>query len=228
MKKFPVTVIDNFFDHPDIIRNWALTLDYSGDPDGRYPGSRTKMLSELSSDFSNQITQKILNLFYDFETCGRISWSIEASFQKVSSRRKNTKTALDEGWIHSDCCEYSGVIYLNKDFPPGTGTSIYKFIGEGCPDSAPIDQKFKFYKNEKIDEEEYLNQLKNNNENYVETVRVENVYNRMVLFEGGQYHGVPTFHTKIDEDRLTLVFFLHNLKFHNNQKYPITRLKQYD
>lgn len=35
MKKFPVTVIDNFYENPDLVRNFALSLPYYMSSDGR-------------------------------------------------------------------------------------------------------------------------------------------------------------------------------------------------
>ena len=43
---------------------------------------------------------------------------------------------------------------------------------------------------------------------FTETIKVENRYNRLFLFDGMTYHGVNTFDT--DTERLTLVFFLNH------------------
>ena len=45
MKKTPAIIVDNFFDYPDLIRNWALSdeLKYMADENGTWPGERTEI-----------------------------------------------------------------------------------------------------------------------------------------------------------------------------------------
>ena len=45
-------------------------------------------------------------------------------------------------------------------------------------------------------------------DNWKETVKVENVYNRLFAFNGRSWHGVKTFGS---DERLTLVFFFKYL-----------------
>ena len=67
-----------------------------------------------------------------------------------------------------------------------------------------LQMKMKLYRNESISEEEYEKAFDAMADQYVETVTVENVYNRLVLFNNKTHHGVKTFGTK---PRLTLNFF---------------------
>ena len=60
------------------------------------------------------------------------------------------------------------------------------------------------YRGEDIIPEHYNEAWDSMREQYTETVTVENVYNRFVLFNGKTHHGVKTFGTK---PRLTLNFF---------------------
>ena len=55
-----------------------------------------------------------------------------------------------------------------------------------------------------IDVDEYIKAFDAAHEQYVESVKVENVYNRFVMFSSKTHHGVQTFGTK---ERLTLNFF---------------------
>ena len=57
---------------------------------------------------------------------------------------------------------------------------------------------------EQISDEEYDQAFDAMMEQYEETVTIENVYNRLVLFNGKTHHGVKTFGSK---PRLTLNFF---------------------
>ena len=60
------------------------------------------------------------------------------------------------------------------------------------------------YKGEDIDPEEYYKAYDAAHAQYEETVKVDNVYNRFVMFNNKTHHGVQTFGTK---ERLTLNFF---------------------
>jgi hypothetical protein len=223
MKKFPVTIVDDFFEFPDLVRDFALKQDFYKNGDGRWPGSRTNLLSDIDYDFFDKFSEKLLKLFFNFNTC-ELSWNIDSQFQRVSCFNENPNSSFNMGWIHSDSCIFSGVIYLNKDFPRNTGTNIYRIKNNIDNLNENQDEKFIFYSGEDISEKDYTEGIKRNNDQFEEIIRVENIYNRLVLFEGGQYHGVPSFYTGNLEDRLTLVFFVNNLNI-NNDLYPILRCK---
>ena len=69
-----------------------------------------------------------------------------------------------------------------------------------------------------------IKQIEENNNNFTPSVRVANKYNRLLLFEGYNYHGVESFYTDSDEDRLTLAFFAFQIK--TTSKSPIMRLSE--
>tara|TARA_B100001778_G_C18161559_1_gene438378 strand:- start:354 stop:545 length:192 start_codon:yes stop_codon:yes gene_type:complete len=60
---YPVTILDNFFEEPDKIVDLALNTEYSEITDGRWPGVRSKNLSEINFPLFNYIHRK---LFYNF------------------------------------------------------------------------------------------------------------------------------------------------------------------
>ena len=64
--------------------------------------------------------------------------------------------------------------------------------------------KESIYKSQVTDDSEYEKAFDSMQEQYVETVTIENVYNRLVVFSNKTHHGVKTFGTK---PRLTLNFF---------------------
>ena len=94
---------------------------------------------------------------------------------------------------------------MKKDPEPDTGTSVYK-VKQGFSHqfADEIEKKEELYRNESISEEEYEKAFDAVTEQYVETVTIENVYNRLVVFSNKTHHGVKTFGTK---PRLTLNFF---------------------
>jgi len=220
MKKFPITIVDNFYETPNLVRNFALSCDWTK-TDGAWPGQRTQQLSVIDSDFFNLFSSKLISLFYDFDKSA-VEWSIDTSFQKVSCFSSKKEDIKNDGWIHADNCIFSGVIYLNPNPKPGWGTSIYS-LKPGEEKELQQELKFDHYLGKEIDEKEYELQKRSNNDKFVETVRINNVYNRLILFEGGEYHGVPTFYSDESEERLTQVFFVNALN--SQDPYPIVRSK---
>ena len=51
MSLIPTSCVDDFYEDPDSIREYALSLDYKKQK-GNYPGVRTKDLSSINKDFS--------------------------------------------------------------------------------------------------------------------------------------------------------------------------------
>ena len=97
------------------------------------------------------------------------------------------------------------ILTRGEDTEPDTGTSVYKpKYGHMHQYEEELQMKAKLYRNESISEEEYEKAFDAMADQYVETVTVENVYNRLVLFNNKTHHGVKTFGTK---PRLTLNFF---------------------
>lgn len=219
MKRFPVTIVDNFYENAEIVRDFALSQKYYPTK-GRYPGERTETLSLISQEFFNNFCERLFSLFYDFSKT-RLTWDVHTSFQKICSLSSNKHSKFNEGWIHQDECVFSGVVYLSKS---NLGTSIYYPKVPGVEITSQ-DEKFTFYSGEKIDEEIYAKAITENNNNFYETIRVSGEFNRLLLFEGGLQHGVPSFYSE-NEDRLTQVFFVYEINdVENMGNYPIVRSK---
>jgi len=220
MKKIPVTIVDNFYENPDLVRHFAMSQEFYPNQDGKWPGSRSNQLFQMNENLNQTFCEKLFSLFFDLNQT-HLNWRIESCFQLVS-RFSNVKTsAFNVGWIHSDPCIFSGVIYLNPNPFPNTGTSVFKLKNEEV-DDCNQKTKFIYYSGQEISEQEYEKDIMYNNNKFVESVRVENVYNRLILFEGGVYHGVPSFYTEDDEPRLTQVFFVKELDS-TKSLFPIER-----
>ena len=224
MKKFPVTIVDDFFETPEVIRQYALNQDYIKADSGNWPGLRSDHIGNINPELFDVFCKKLLGLFFNFNN-STISWEIEATFQRVPDYGKLKYENMSQGWIHPDDDSFfSGVVYLNKNFPPNTGTSIYSPVCENL--EMHLEEKRKYYTGQYISDEDYSKALEKNNSQFVETVKVENVFNRLVLFEGGEYHGVPSFYSGTGEDRLTLVFYAHCLSI-NGDALPIRRSRNF-
>ena len=227
MKKFPVTIVDNFYENPELVRDFALSQTFYPS-NGRYPGSRTDLISDLNQNFFNTFCHKVLSLFYDFNTT-QLEWNVETTFQKIGKMSENKKSKFNEGWVHYDPHIFSGIIYLSDD---SVGTNIYEPIDPNDT-HYPQNEKDIFYSGGNITEEEYSKGIIENNSKFKESIRIDGKFNRLVIFEGGVWHGVPSFYCEKGE-RLTQVFFFHkmnalhtpvNIPLVDPINYPIIRSK---
>lgn len=223
MINFPVTIIDNFYENPDLVRDFALSLEYFPSIDGSWPGSRTKDLKQIDFQFYKTFTNKVFNLFFDFDQ-DIPTWRVGSMFQKINSFSTYKEDIKNFGWVHSDHAIMTGIVYLNPDDYLYSGTSIYK-LKPGEEDNCPQKTKYLHYSgSDEFNEQEFEIEKKYNNGKYIESIRVENVYNRLLIFEKGVYHGVPTFYSESNEPRLTQVFFVGELT--TSALFPLARSKK--
>ena len=236
----PTVCIDNFLQHPDMLREYALSLDYytSEDhkknndatiPDGNWPGKRTKPLHKLNEPLFLSLCNKFLSVFYDMDH-HTSKWNISMNFQLSSP---NQYGDINEGWVHQDDKTlYAGVLYLTPNAPLNTGTSLFK-KRDDCLDFSSDEHarlpnsKVDLYANfdpNKI--EEYKKMLKINNSNFVETVNFSNIYNRLIAYSGSTYHGVKNYYgNDMTNERLTLVFFINSFDSNWN---PIEAMQKHN
>lgn len=177
-------VVDNFYQEPDKIREYALNQDFvanikyhkgkrSIDPKFRFPG--------LKERFEEILNRKIKN----WE-----NYPVNGCFQYC--------VAEDKSVYHVDCQEYAGIIYLTPDAPPECGTCFYRSkkthqmrISPNDSDYSTIFEKG-FYDSTQFD--------------LVDVVG--NVYNRLILFDSQTIHAAPTyFGQDLHDARLFQLFF---------------------
>lgn len=217
MKLFPTLCIDNFYDDPNKVRDFALSLDYH-DSNGRYPGKRTNLLHEIDKKFFDDFCLKFFSLYYNFNSA-TVEWTVETEFQLIHTFEENKNSPKNKGWIHIDTSSIlAGVIYLTPEIDEDCGTSVFDIIDENLPLNG-IDVKTAFY--EKGIDNNYDETLLKYNSCFKETIKFKNIYNRLISYDGTSYHGVNSFYSK--EPRLTQVFFVK--KIGTDHGTPIERSK---
>jgi hypothetical protein len=221
MNLYPVTVIENFYENPDAIRKFALTQEFTYCKDIPnieyvYPGCRTQDLSLLNKELFDKICTKLVSVFHNAEH-DVMRWLITTSFQSVSE-------AYSQGVIHTDHnTVFAGVLYLTPDAPLNGGTSLFR-------------------KNKSFDEVEYERALVENDERFKageiamdtsyhsmfdEIVRVNNVYNTLIIYEGRHFHAANEFFGKtLADSRLAQVFFVSKIDAQKQSVFPISRTQQ--
>jgi Family of unknown function (DUF6445) len=217
MRNFPVLCVDNFYDDPDSVREFALKQDFLESP-GNYPGNRTKPLHELNRDLFLGFCSKLFQLYYPDDD---IEWNVQTSFWKVGTLNSDPNSPKNMGWIHEDGCLLAGVVYLTPGFDNRLGTTIYRQVGERQKIDHTIMKKF--YATGQDDN--FDDNITKNNSAFEETVRIGNVYNRLVCFDGYVSHS-PSHYYMGDETRMVQVFFVH--KIQSKSLTPIQRIHNYD
>ena len=218
MNLYPVTIIENFYENPDAIRKFALGQDYTYCHDRPnlqyvYPGGRTKDLFDLDSVIHEKICKKLVSVFHNSEY-DYMRWALSTNFQSVTAEYK-------KGIIHTDNDTiFAGVLYLSPDAPLHSGTSLYK-------------------KNKTFNEKRYLQALDCNDARFRagniemdnayhvmfdEIVRVNNVYNTLIIYEGRHFHAANQFFGKtLQDSRLAQVFFINKIDAKKHSSFPLNR-----
>lgn len=211
-RKYPTVVIDDFFQNPDIIRKYALSLPYEKAVDGRWPGKRSPLLHTINEKLVYSIAKKMLSVYYDLST--EIYWhSIQMAFQKIKPYSKDKNSNLNKGWIHTDGVRtLAGVVYLTPSVEIDAGTSIFKIKSIHADYDIKKQQtvKDKLYKDNSCDMNEYNKEINNLYDKFNKVTEVKNIYNRCILYDAHEYHTGTNYFTN-DKERLSLVFFFTNL-----------------
>lgn len=201
----PTIVVDNFYEDPDLWREFALNQDFFKGDRGNWPGLRTELLHRLDRNLFNVVMKKLLFILKDYGI--REVTELQTGFQSIDE-------SYGRGWVHDDdpTFQVAGVIYLNKDAPLGSGTTIYedsadfngelytKAFAEDVLSESPKDRiQYSKYRDEQIS-------------HFKKSIVVENVYNRLIMFDSRCWHNAGNFFgTTKDDSRLTQVFFIRSI-----------------
>ena len=211
---WPSVVVDNFFDDYHKIKSYGNTLKYKKDPRSLWPGERTDLLHTIDPDFFSWSTNKILSLIYPMKE--NIQWTARQYFQKIDGNKYKS-----HGWIHRDHenTELTAIIYLSEH--KHCGTSLYK--QKNFNKERWSDKKHEYYKTLDIKYDTYREML---SDDFNKSVVFESIPNRLVMFDGAQYHAADGFEDfSVKEPRMTLITFfesIHSLGL----KYPLTESKR--
>lgn len=220
MNLYPVTIVENFYENPNKVRNFALAQEYTScfeydNAQYAWPGARTKDLLLLDKILFENVCKKLVSVFHNTEH-DYMRWIITSNFQSCSAE-------YGHGVMHTDTNTiFAGILYLTPDAPLNSGTSIYR-------------------KNASFNQEKYQHALETNDETYRtnkkapstdfhgmfdEVLRVNNVYNTLILFEGHNYHAANQFFgDSLVNSRLTQTFFIKKIDAQKESVFPLNRVK---
>ena len=226
---FPSVCIDNFYQDPIAVRNLAMEHGFNGlsNENGNYPGARSHMIYDFDPKFFHNFCTRLLSTFFDLRICDRVNWNIETYFQLI---HPYSDPDLNKAWVHNDDASlFGGIIYLDPDADPDTGTSIgdidfSKINPKQFEDNQEIRKKF--YKGELTntdDINEYKRLIALNNKFFTPTAEFKNKFNRLVCFDKNQAHKANL--GTNDKPRLTQVFFVRALDISSSP--PMIRINQF-
>lgn len=181
--KTSLIIVDDFYQNPDSVREWALQQPF--EVVGNYPGARTKPW--LPSDVKDCIQRIMLN------AGGMITnWHEDSGYTGAFQ----ICVATDRTWIHADSYNtWAAVCYLTPNAPLSAGTALYRHKKTGeysrTDNDAPHHNGWDYTEWEQTD-------------------YVSNKYNRIVLYRGNFYHAsVDYFGYNNENGRLFQTFFFN-------------------
>ena len=239
-KFWPVT-LDNFFDDPDEIRELGLHMlesDKNSSRKGYWPGYRSQMLWRMDKDLTKRICDKILSCYFNLKV-EQIFWNeCDMQFQLIPSIDKDKNNIKNKGWIHIDHIspryehmpnvgeqmELAGLIYLTPDIERDTGTSLFNMKKDKTLDDwdETINARMPLYKGDPVSDEEIKEKWERHRSCFIEKVRFENIYNRLIMYDTREFHAYNSVYSSKDS-RLTLVFFVGGIRAN---KWPLERVRQ--
>lgn len=221
MNLYPVTIVENFYDNPDAVRTFALSQKYQFRHQIKgakyvFPGCRTKDISIINKPLFENVSKKIISLFHNADH-DYMQWQITTSFQSVSEE-------YGQGVIHTDHnTVFAAVLYLTPDAPLAAGTSLFK------PNNQFDQEKYEWYLKEndqRFDDGKIIMDT-SYHAMFDEIVRINNVYNTLILYEGRHYHAANQFFGKnLKDSRLAQVFFVNKIDAQKYSSFPVWRSQQ--
>jgi hypothetical protein len=176
-----VFVVDNFYNDPDMVRRFALTLDFEFSDYHR--GRRTQdqyFIPGTKEAFERIIGREITAWGETYGMCGRFQYC----------------TCEDALVYHADSQKWAGVVYLTPDAPYECGTSLIAHKKTGIRHVDTIGSNV-------VWEKKHLDPTP-----WEKVDVVGNVYNRLVIWDAHCIHQASQyFGYDKDDSRLIHIFF---------------------
>jgi len=217
MTTIPATIVDDFLENPNQIEEWALSLEYNPDPEGNWPGKRSKNLKELNFPFFNYLKEKVISLFYDTQP---LHSDCDMFFQLIENY-------TDTGWIHQDFGNFASILYLSNP-KENCGTTLYK-LKKFFPFVNKEEYNFRLKRLEHH-QKGFINKTDSNlkktyeKNNFKKILEVPSKFNRLFCFSSEHFHSANNFSSLNSPLRLTLFMNFYNIS--HIRPFPIIRSKQ--
>ncbi|MDJ0624861.1 MAG: DUF6445 family protein [Candidatus Caenarcaniphilales bacterium] len=203
-------VVDDFYKNPEQVRQFALAQEFKSPSYGTgYPGLETepcdlKALMPIMQSVSKIVGKKI----------GWDPESVQGMFRLMDKHLMDTRNNL----IHTDPCRWTGIIYLSLAEHCKGGLSLFRHKETGLTRLHPQnDEKVLWAMNkynmnyEQLTHWFYKQSL--DLDKWIETDFISCQFNRLLLFDGGIFHGIiQLFGDSKENSRLSQHFFVHEVE----------------
>lgn len=188
-------VVDNFYQDPYAVREFALAQTYYPGEGGVGHRTRKQFLFEgVRESFESIIGEKILD--HSEGNHGWLDLSINGRFQYVEAGTPSV--------YHCDHQQWAAIVYLTPDAPPESGTAFYRNKQSKAYHSSQVDWS-QNEGNELFNGKTWLDGTP-----YEMVDTVGNVFNRLVIFDGQLLHaGKDYFGWDRESSRLFHIFFFN-------------------
>jgi hypothetical protein len=202
--KFPYIIVDDFLSNPLSVRNFALEkveVMQINQGDGKpLRGLRSGNIKDLNKSLYSEIIEKI-----------SLCYPPLISYENTHMEFQFTDNTWEgPGWVHVDPSTLTCILYLNENACQNFGTSLY--FGK-TPNTVSLNDNIKKESNKDVNlrkTEKYKESRRENNDQFIQTMQIGNVFNRMFIFPGDTFHsGDGFFGNSKETSRLTIVTFVY-------------------
>ena len=193
-------VVDNFLDHPDAVRAYALKVNYEFYGGKNWPGrdsSETHGQKEMTEACSEVVGMKL----------------VAKPENKCSYFRCSEIGQHGSQHIHFDPNPgliWAGVLYLTPTFHPTGGTKFWKHKETGWEMSPTNEEGAKYGIHTTQDMVNFFNTEGKDESKWICTDNISFKYNRLVMFNPYLWHSNgDLFGTTHEDARLVQLFFFH-------------------
>jgi len=187
MSKLRTLIIDNFYENPKEVRNFALQQKYEKVHLPRY---HTKpFFTEEHIEIFQKLVEPFAGKIVKFDNDDN---DYNGSF--------NYSTCHYTAWNHIDKHDWAGIIYLTPDAPVSSGTNFYRFCdGTMCENDMILKNNKSIIETSSCDVTKW---------DLVDSIG--NIYNRLILYNSKYFHKAASyFGNDLESGRLFQVFFFN-------------------
>lgn len=198
-----IFLVENFYDQPDRVREYALKSRYANIEQTDYPGYASQVT--LTTDALRARFEEILNAQIVVDDA-RFTWG---GFRFI------TENTGQRGIIHADAAtDWAAMVYLTPDAPMSSGTGFFRHKASGFngPPSEREARALGFADSSEFDDA-VIRPDKADWSKWELERSVEPIYNRLIIFKGGSLFHAPLGGGGMDRTnaRLAHIFFFNSL-----------------
>lgn len=193
-------VVDNFYQDPDSVRDYALSVEYQEDKVRNWPGRDSE--HEHGKEELTEVCSDIVGMELTTKSCNKCSY-----FRRTKIGQHGTQ---DVHFDPNPGLVWAGVIYLTPTLHPTGGTKFWKHKRTGwefAPGRAEAEQHGIQSHGDMVD---FFNIEGKDRSKWIETDNIAFKYNRLVMFNPFMWHSNGEwFGTDDQSARLVQLLFFH-------------------